>query len=252
MRIKKSITSLDLNRKLGRVRDWVKDKYLSVYWKIFQARWWNLGDAIWYCTSRRVIDIDGDYGSGKTLLAVALSYELVKGGYVDHIFAPIPIRGQCFDLEVRSRWVMVLDEAHAILDARQYKDNKTDEWLRDLRRRESIILTPAVEDVDKRFRKVQMRRWGMLGNIVWFYEITSVRNDREKRLARFALFFPHYYFGAYSTVYSPTHDGFEGMLKVASNEFEKDERNVRELEGWEEFANSDLFIKREREKEIEW
>ena len=191
-------------------------------------RWFNLSEALWLITSYRLVNIRGRYGSGKTLLSVALAYELYRQKYVDYIFAPMPLIGSYMGTDKQDRFAMVLDEAHVILDSREFHKNETKTWLRDLRRREGVLFTPAVIDVDKRTRPVIIQRMLQVGNLFWLYRM-RIEDGMAGYECNLGLFKPSDYFGAYPRKYSPTEEDFERLKVIMRGDREREERNEADL-----------------------
>jgi hypothetical protein len=175
--------------------------------------WFNLPDFLWMLTAYRVVYIRGRYGSGKTLLSVALSYELWKQQHVDRIYSNFPMAGRDENYEYSERFAMILDEAHIVLDSRSFSRQASQTWLRDLRKRESVLIMPAVLSVDIRFRSLSVQRIFMFGNLLWVYRY-EIDDGARLQNNTFSLLFPNYYFGAYSTKYSPKDEDFDNLKKV--------------------------------------
>lgn len=177
----------------------------------------NADEFFFLATNYRVVNIRGRYGSGKTLLSVALSYEFWRRNYIDHIFSNFPMMGQSFDWSVSTKFIMILDEAHVILDSRQFSKNASSDWLKDLRKRLAILILPAVIDVDKRFRAVMVQRMFFLGNFIWLYAY-KVDDGMSELSGWFGLIRPSAYFGKYSTKYVVQQDDFDNMRAVMAND----------------------------------
>jgi len=179
-----------------------------------KAGFFNHREFIWYVTNYKTLNIRGRYGSGKTLLSVALAYELWKQNYIKHILASFPMNGMKNQLDgIDGDFVMLLDEAGLILDSREFGRNASKEWLKDLRKRKIILVLPSVIDVDKRFRQVVVQRIFMFGNIFWIYRY-QVGDGLGVEDGWFGLWKPSWYFGTYDTDYIVEDEDFEKLLDV--------------------------------------
>jgi hypothetical protein len=114
---------------------------------------------------------------------------------------------------VNKKFVMILDEPARVLDSRKYTSNKTSDWKRDLRKREAYLILPGVDDVDVRLRGLQVARLFMAGNLLWSYRYLRTTKTGESS-GWFILWRPSYFFGAYSTEYSPTVADFQVLYDV--------------------------------------
>lgn len=180
----------------------------------------NAAEIFWLATTYRVVNIRGRYGSGKTLLTVAMAIELWRRDLVDKIYANFPMAGRELEYVVADKsFVMIIDEAHIILDAREFSKNASKKWLRDLRKRNCVLFTPSMTDVDKRFRRVMVQRSFMLGNLMWVYR-WQVDDGMGIHGGWFALVLPGKYFGAFDTQYSPIDEDFENLERVMSGDVE--------------------------------
>lgn len=178
----------------------------------------NASEIIWLATTYRVLNMTGHYGSGKTLLAVALAYQLWKEDYVGKIYANFPMAGRELEyIEGDENFVMIIDETHIVLDGRSFSKNATEKWLKDLRKRNSILFAPSIVGVDVRFRSVMVQRSMMVGNLVWIYR-WQIDDGIGVHGGWFALVNPSYYFGAYETKYSPVDEDFEKLERVMSGD----------------------------------
>jgi hypothetical protein len=178
---------------------------------------------IYHLMSYRVLNIRGGYGKGKTLLAVAVSYYLYQNGYVDKIYANFPLAGKVEKVdeanpETYKNFVMDLDEAHVILDARQFSKNASQTWLKDLRKRNAVLILPAVLSVDNRFRTISCQRMLQLGNWIWVYRWMLEDGIGDAITGTFGLQNPSMLFGAYDTEYIPSDEDFEMIRRIISNE----------------------------------
>jgi hypothetical protein len=184
----------------------------------------NASELFWIATTYRAVNIAGRYGSGKTLLAVAMAFELWKRGYIDKIYSNFPMAGREIEYLPGDRdFVMILDEAHVVLDSRAFSAKASQTWLKDLRKRNSVLLVPAVMGVDVRFRAVMVQRFLMLGNFAWLYR-WQIDDGMGVHGSWFALVRPSKYFGAYDTHYSPVDEDFENIQTVMSGEVRSNDR----------------------------
>ena len=181
-----------------------------------QGRLINAHEYLWLATNYRIVNIRGHVGSGKTLLAVATAYELWRKKYIERIFAPFPLKGQSLEFDNGEDFVMILDEAHVVLDSREFGKNASKDWLRDIRKRRAVIISSAFIDVDKRFRLVMVQRILKVGNLLWWYR-WQMSDGVGQSTGAFGLLNPNWYFNTYPTKYSPNDEDFNNMLKVVSS-----------------------------------
>lgn len=178
----------------------------------------NAAELFWLATTYRVVNIKGRYGSGKTLLSVAMAYEIWKRDLVGKIYANFPMAGRELEyVEADMNFLMIIDETHIVLDARSFSKNASQKWLKDLRKRNSILIAPSIVAIDVRFRAVMIQRSMMIGNLVWIYR-WQIDDGMGVHGNWFALVNPKKYFGAYETVYSPMEEDFENLERVMSGE----------------------------------
>lgn len=169
---------------------------------------------LYLAQSYRVVNMFGHYGSGKTLLAVHLAMEFWKRGIVEKIYTNFPCVGAEIEyVENDKNFVMVLDEAHVVIDSRAFSKQASQTWLKDLRKRKSILLVPAVLSVDKRFRSLAVARIMAVGNLAWVYR-WQIDDGVGEHSGTFILWKPYQYFGAYDTEYIPTDEDFQNIMKV--------------------------------------
>lgn len=187
-----------------------------------RGRFINASEYFWNVTNYRVVNIRGHVGSGKTLLSVATGYELWEQGYIDHIYAPFPVKGQRNKYDKYKKFVMLLDEAHVVLDSRKFGQNNVEEWLRDIRKRQAIIITSAFIDVDKRMRSVVVQRTLLIGSLFWMYR-WQIDDGIGVSTGTFGLLFPNWYFGLYDTLYSPSYEDFENMRIITNGDNKRDD-----------------------------
>lgn len=193
--------------------------------------WMRLDEFLWLVTSYRVINIRGHFGSGKTLLAVALAYELWKRHYSERIFTNFPMQGRCEDYDTadRTNFCMIIDEPQEILDSRDYARNETRSWLKSLRKRKIILLLPGVLAIDVRFRSVMAQRILQLGNLLWVYR-WQVDDGAGVHTNWFGMWRPSRYFGAYSTRYEPADEDFANLRKLMGEDDNNEKAGVAVVE----------------------
>jgi len=158
--------------------------------------------------------IRGAYGSGKTLLAVALTEELFKRGLVDGCLSNIdtvfperldylkPSDGTLF------RRVMLVDEAHEVFDNRtsMTNDKRNGAYLRKFK---AYMIAPSIYPIDKRERPIIVWRdadfFGL--GLLWIYhyilDLDYKLPASEKGFGWFALWRPSKYFDRYDTSAPP-------------------------------------------------
>lgn len=118
----------------------------------------------------RVLGIRGGFGTGKTLLAVALAVEAWRLGWVDHVYSNMRLKGDWLEEipgAIRGAAV-IYDEAWQELDSRSFGAKASQRWLAYLRKRNVMLFLPSVIQVDVRFRTLLVQRflgWGPL----WVY-----------------------------------------------------------------------------------
>lgn len=162
----------------------------------------------------RLVYIGGTYGSGKTLLSVAIAEHWFRRGY--RVIANFPC---VFNSDITpdlldslKRVCIVLDEAGArLLDARSWNsaDSKMLLSVMDYcRKQELFFILPSATTVDKRARKLAIARNLRasraldavgLGRLLWMYVGIPSQDDRFS----FPLFAPYAYFGCYDTTAIP-------------------------------------------------
>lgn len=172
---------------------------------------WILPDQpLLYLAGYRVAAILGRYGSGKTLLAVALTEQLLRrrwaAGVVSNL--PLAIPGLRRVDEYASRpttWptehVILADEAwsYLFIDATP-KELKS--FLAYLRKNGNYLLLPTVLPLSRYVRSVEIERefnFAVLGLPFWAYRIRLPGGDRD------GIFYLSYrrYYGWYDTEYQP-------------------------------------------------
>ncbi len=149
-----------------------------------------------------IIGINGDIGSGKTILAVYFAYKLEKKNY--RVMSNVPIKFpdgkesepiDVRDLENLDNCVIVLDEAHTILDSRRSasKTNLTTSYFILQTRKRGIILIYTAQlgtSVDKRLRNVQDYNIVAIKDKKYFRYIVSNQTAERKLTIRKEKFKP--------------------------------------------------------------
>lgn len=114
-----------------------------------------------------IIGINGDIGSGKTVLAVLFAYKLKQKGYrvMSNVKIKFPDGSTSEPIDTKNldkldHCVIILDEAHIYLDSRRSasKNNMTTSYFILQTRKRGIILIYTAQlgsSVDKRLRNVQ-------------------------------------------------------------------------------------------------
>jgi hypothetical protein len=177
-------------------------------------RWFNFRKFAENLRQTRLVNISGGMGTGKTLFAVAVGYEMLKRGYVNSVtsnfpveFAAAPDAEKCF---------AIFDEASVVFDGRtSFKKTDLNDMSRDatvaLRKKGSYMATPSFIEVDKRFRN-GMRLWRTWSskNRLWLYrwEIGPEEKEEQRKGQNYwdgwlALLNPAHFFGCYDTIYFP-------------------------------------------------
>jgi hypothetical protein len=171
----------------------------------------------------RLVFFRGAFGTGKTLLSVALAYHMIRLGKIASASFCFPVRWAAVPSPFNS--FNVLDEAGRLFEDRTaYKDkalnhlSKEATWA--LRKDDSYLLLPSVIPVDRRLRR-GVRIWRVwppgeserpnwLQRSVWRYVWEAGSEDREIRQegvdywhGQLTLLNPGYFFGMYDTTYKP-------------------------------------------------
>jgi len=183
-------------------------------------QWFQFSEFLFMLRSYRSCYITGHYGSGKTVLAVALAYELWRQGYVDNIVTVMPCAGARLlrDVADLSDSAVVVDEAHNIADNRNLSGSKASDLLQNLRKRNTYILAASYQSVDKRLRTLTVQRSLMIGNLLWAY--SWVIEDRLKPIKGwFALTKPAILFGSFDTKFEPDLSDYGVFSNVQNNAY---------------------------------
>ena len=162
----------------------------------------------------RVLNLIGAMGTGKTLFSVALSWHLLRLGYVERAAMNFPC-----DISSAPTYrycVSVLDEAALIFDARNaFKSKQLNKLLAaltfKLRKTGSYMLVPSFIDVDRRLRTgVRIYRKTAVNNRLWVYHWEFGPEEPEERRPGLNFFEgslmlvnPQYFFGTYDTYFVP-------------------------------------------------
>ncbi len=191
---------------------------------------------IYQFTQHRVAYIRGHFGSGKTLLAVALGVELWRLGLTDRIFTNFPMAGRCLDYSQNRRGYVILDEASRVLDSRKFLMNSSDDWLYAMRKRQMYLILPSKTEVDKRFRDLTIQRVQMIANKRWVYR-WEISDGVGRLTGDFTLKNPSDIFGLYSTEWEPAPQEFENLkrlMKGSENvDQEEEQRRSEESEKYQ-------------------
>jgi hypothetical protein len=182
--------------------------YAFFGWSGFYRNWGDI----------RLLNITGHMGTGKTLLSVALGFELLRRGLVERFSSNFPC---CLSKAPARRYcAAVLDEGAQLFDARDsYKNKALNELSRGitarLRKDGSYLMAPSFIDIDKRFRD-GMRVWRVLKVArFWFYSWEYGPEEVEERrtglngnydCGKLILFNPSHFFGWYDTWFWPSPD----------------------------------------------
>ena len=139
-----------------------------------------------------IIGINGDIGSGKTVLGVYLAYKLKKKNYkiMSNVKIKFPDGSESEAINVKNlehldNCVIVLDEAHTILDSRRSasKTNLTTSYFILQTRKRGIVLIYTAQlgtSVDKRLRNVQDYNIVAIKNKKYFkYLISNQTQERS-------------------------------------------------------------------------
>jgi len=183
-----------------------------------RAKLLNIKEFLYHSTSYRVVNFTGSYGTGKTLISVALAFEYWRLGIIDNIYTNFPMSGRKQVYQKHdTKYCMILDEAHQIVDSRSFAKNASEVWLDALRKKEAILLLPAVIDVDKRFRRLICQRSANLFNFIWIYR-WLISDGIGRKEGSFFLVNPKYYFGSYSTKHTPSVQEWNNLKSVVEGD----------------------------------
>lgn len=153
----------------------------------------------------RITVIEGRWGGGKTLLAVAIAQYWHKRGY--GIWSNIPVQN-AVEERPSSDVVLVLDEAWSEFMA--LSNSTMQEWFAWLRKKNQIVLLPSVLPLNSRF--FQFRVWRVfnghaLGIPLFIYQWSLPARDKRGKLkldsGYFGLFNPRSVWSMYDHLAQP-------------------------------------------------
>lgn len=160
----------------------------------------------------RLAWLRGLFGTGKTLLSVALFFELWKSGWRGSIFSPFPVLSPS-SLTSRAGF-LVLDEAGTVFSSRSFADKSLSaDALRAvsfLRKTDSYLIFPSYTRPDILFRRgLHVERVFALPSL-WVYRYWLPQSEDEednfsmaKLKGYYPLLFPSRYFRFYDTRFVP-------------------------------------------------
>lgn len=163
----------------------------------------------------RLAWLRGIYGTGKTLLSLAIYWELLRQGWHGKVFSPIPLVTPLVPDDCHSA-ILILDEAGTVFSNRSFADkNLTGEVARAvsyLRKTDSYLLFPSYSRPDVMFRRgLHIESKFRLGKLVWFYNWWLPEDEETEDVYKMAkmrgvypLLFPSRFFGTYDTLYVPS------------------------------------------------
>jgi len=178
----------------------------------------------------RILFISGHKGTGKTLLCVALGYEMMRTRYVVNSAFNFPVASSFGGVPSANQTYGAIDEAGVIFDARTaYKNKKASEFITEsttwLRKTGSFLVAPTYTPPDVRLRN-GLRCWRVVAlPFAWGYrwemgpEAIEERNKENYKTGRFWLYRPSFFYGAYDTYFQPppslTYRFLESFLRDA-------------------------------------
>lgn len=185
----------------------------------------NVGRFREYFTKFRKLSIEGELGSGKTLLSVAMARWLWKEGFVDGVFANFPIDPTFVPIvHTCVRSCIILDEAWAFADSRS-SANQFEGYGAYVRKLKSFFIAPSIFKPDKRMRDMLAERTIDLWMLDWwFYKWFDIR-ERE---GWFILANPQSVYGFFDTEFIPVDDG--GIHDTLMNELAELAGSTRAIE----------------------
>jgi len=179
----------------------------------------------------RVIFIGGAFGSGKTLLSVALAERLKRRGY--RVIANFPcLLNDDITPDMLSgikKTVLIFDEGGArLLDARSWNSKENKDFLHTIdycRKNDIYFIIPSATTVDKRARRLSIqanlrgkRFLSTFGLSPFCWPFFAV--PEQDIGFSFMLFFPYAYFPLYSTLSIP--GIYEDALSIVIQRFQHD------------------------------
>jgi len=171
--------------------------------------------------------VSGRLGSGKTLLAVAVSHYLETHWRVQGVTASFPVQWSraCTSWQ----WCFIIDEIAAAADGRNFKDKNQAKDLYtliiNLRKRGSTLLYTSAIAPDIRVRQLSLRCWRSkaVGSLLWFYiweygpeSVADQKKDVNYFSGIFALFNPRWLWGRYDTYFFAQPRVVASMVDYAS------------------------------------
>lgn len=152
----------------------------------------------------RVLNIQGRFGGGKTLLSVWMAYYLMSNKYVDQIVSNFPIIKKNDKNELLKRTAVILDESWMYITSRADVIN----YSAYLRKLDDYLILPSVFDIQSRLsfftcsRLYNLQAFGIPG---WIYR-WDLNSKKSKEKGSFILTNPSRIFGLYDTGYIPFDD----------------------------------------------
>lgn len=136
-------------------------------------RFINADDFLRHFVAQRVVSLAGQYGSGKTSLAVALSYLLQSGGIIEATVSTSPIVWSIPPWDCpSSNFCVVLDELGTEFDNRSFADRKQNKMRTALlafpRKLNMYIIVSSFVSPDVSFRFITVQRMFDLNPMVPF------------------------------------------------------------------------------------
>ncbi|MEM2877903.1 MAG: PhoH family protein [Thermoproteota archaeon] len=170
--------------------------------KIPRIKSWGWWEVEQWIKNYRLIWLSGGYGSGKTLLAVAIAVHLVQEGFCKRIIANIPIchpkantiyeAHDHFLLSIPSEneisdSVIILDEAGNFVSRFKTDFKKVDILMTFLRKLNIVVLLPSVKPIAKDLAQVLITRildLRIIGLPYWVYYATLLHTPADRRLRK--------------------------------------------------------------------
>lgn len=152
----------------------------------------------------RIVNIQGRFGGGKSLLGTWLAYYLMANGYTDKIVSNMPVNGSADEGGLLERSAIILDESWMYITTRKDVLN----YSAYLRKMDSYLILPSVFDIQSRLARFTVERQYNLqsfGIPVWVYRWDL--NNKRKEHGYFVLTFPQRMYGTYDTKHIPFNDG---------------------------------------------
>lgn len=172
---------------------------------------------VFYLKTFRIAVLGGRYGSGKTLLATKMAFDLASQGAIKRIAAnyPLALENETTVTLPEKKTVLEIENAAIIYDeAWKYlgldkSPSQIKNYLAYVRKNNTYLILPTVQDLSRLVRGVYIERIfnaGILGLPFWLYfcEIG------QKRKSQFYYWLgrPSQYFGTYDTTYKPDETTF--------------------------------------------